>query len=154
NFKHYAPESDRDTNTSAESDHSTITSTDEVITPRSLSAESDQEMIALSIKRSHSDRKNHDLNNSDSNSARARKKMRAIGLYNGVIKQILALGIDDDTLIASIEALEADGWGPGAIADELRDNPPPKGQPYERRHTGPVQPEPQTHQRQRSPGGS
>lgn len=79
---------------------------------------------------------NHD---DDGDRARARKVLRDAGIYNGSIRQILALNIDPATLIASVQALAADGWGPGSIADELRDNPPPKGQPYERRTERPIQ---------------
>lgn len=65
NFKRYAPESDH----RKESDHHTITSPVEVITTRSLpesdrhtitSDESDQEVIALTSKRSYSDPIDHD----------------------------------------------------------------------------------------------
>jgi hypothetical protein len=65
NFARYAPESEP----RKESDHHTITSSPEVITTRSLresdhhtitSDESDQEVIALTSKRSPHDPKNHD----------------------------------------------------------------------------------------------
>jgi hypothetical protein len=74
--------------------------------------------------------------NHDSSSSGARAILRKCGIYNGTIRQVLALGIDEDTLIASVEALHRAGWGAGAIANELRDNPPMKGHPYEQPQSG------------------
>jgi hypothetical protein len=71
-----------------------------------------------------------------SSSSGARAILRKCGIYNGTIRQVLALGIDEDTLIASVEALHRAGWGAGAIANELRDNPPMKGHPYEQPQSG------------------
>ncbi len=42
----------------------------------------------------------------------------------------VALNLDPDTVIAACERLRADGWGNGAIADQIRKYPPVKGQPY------------------------
>lgn len=83
----------------------------------------DQPSSPTQPERSHGD---------DGDRKRARVALRACGLYNGSIRQILALGIDTPTLIASAEYLRNEGWGPGAIADELRDNPPAPGVPYAR----------------------
>lgn len=62
--------------------------------------------------------------------ARAKKLLQDIPLYPATVKQILALNIDPPTLIASIVYLQSENWGPGGIADQLRDKPPVKGQPY------------------------
>jgi hypothetical protein len=78
----------------------------------------------------------HGSNHDGSSSSGARAILRKCGIYNGTIRQVLALGIDEDTLIASVEALHRAGWGAGAIANELRDNPPTKGHPYEQPQSG------------------
>jgi hypothetical protein len=75
-------------------------------------------------------------NHGSSSSSGARAILRKCGIYNGTIRQVLALGIDEDTLIASVEALHRAGWGAGAITNELRDNPPMKGHPYEQPQSG------------------
>lgn len=62
--------------------------------------------------------------------ARAKKALQDIPLYPATVNQILALNIDPPTLIASVAYLQSENWGPGAIADQLRDKPPAKGQPY------------------------
>jgi len=77
-----------------------------------------------------------DHDHGSSSRSRARDFLRTHGFYNGTIRQVLDLKIDDATLIASVEALHAAGWGAGAIANELRDNPPMKGHPYEQPLSG------------------
>lgn len=72
----------------------------------------------------------HIENHVGSSDSSARAILRDCGLFNGTIRQVLALGIDEPTLIASVQNLADAGWGPGAIANELRDNPPKEGTPY------------------------
>lgn len=83
----------------------------------------------LAIDRDQYHIESHDHGSSGSS---ARAILRDCGLFNGTIRQIMALGIDTPTLIASVRNLADAGWGAGAIANELRDNPPVKGQPYDK----------------------
>jgi len=74
----------------------------------------------------------HDPDHGSSDSDSAHVVLRNCGMYNGTIRQVRALGIDEPTLITSVANLVAAGWGAGAIANELRDNPPEKGHPYDK----------------------
>jgi hypothetical protein len=92
------------------------------------------------------------MNHGSDSSARA--ILRDCGLYNGSIRKVLALGIDEPTLIASVQNLASAGWGAGAIFNELIDNPPKEGIPYAKPEQRPIQPDVSPHQSRRAAKGS
>jgi hypothetical protein len=136
NFRKYAresdhgantsPESDRTANTLAESDHSTIASIEEVITPRSLNDESDHEVIGLSIKRSHSDRKNHV---GDDGGGRT----LAFLIDQGIGSADEFAHLPYESMIADYEARAADKQTKAMIVKAWRSRPPTETYHYERR---------------------
>ena len=73
---------------------------------------------------------NHENHENHEGGGDARDLLKSLGLYRGTIKQIMAMNIDPQTLHASVTTLLAAGWTVGAIADQLREHPPKKGEPY------------------------
>lgn len=122
-------ESVHSTNTSDKSVHSTNTS-GEAFTPRTLSGLS---VHGEEGKRSPDERKKIQQESVGGGGAALTEKILLDAqLFPSTVKQILAMNLDPLTLIASVQYLVTEGWGPGAIADRIRNTPPPKGQPYER----------------------